>query len=73
MCAFALKLAGVKSVVYGCDNDKFGGNGSVLSLHLLSDYEVRSGVCKDEAVLLLQEFYEHGNVRAPESKRQRKL
>lgn len=73
MCAYALKIAGIRSVVYGCDNDKFGGNGSVLSLHLLSHYDVRSGVCKEEAVHLLQEFYEHGNVKAPESKRQRKF
>lgn len=34
MCAYALVLAGVEHVVYGCDNDKFGGNGSVLSLNL---------------------------------------
>ena len=32
MCAHALTLAGCSKVVYGCDNDKFGGNGSVLSL-----------------------------------------
>ncbi len=35
MCAYALMLAGLMKVVYGCDNDKFGGTGSVLSLHLL--------------------------------------
>lgn len=37
MCAYALVLAGVTKVVYGCDNDKFGGNGSVLSIHLLDE------------------------------------
>ena len=37
MCAYALVLAGVSKVVYGCDNDKFGGNGSVLSLQFLDD------------------------------------
>ena len=33
MCAYALNIMGVPKVVYGCDNDKFGGNGSILSLH----------------------------------------
>jgi len=41
MCAYAIKLAGVKKVVYGCDNDKFGGNGSIMSINLLDPgYEV---------------------------------
>lgn len=29
-------LKGIKEVYYGCANDKFGGCGSVLSLHLVS-------------------------------------
>lgn len=41
MCAYALSLVSIiiyllleiKAVYYGCENDKFGGNGSVLSLH----------------------------------------
>ena len=33
MCAYALNLAKVKRVVFGTHNDKFGGNGSILSLH----------------------------------------
>jgi tRNA-specific adenosine deaminase 2 len=33
MCAYALNLANVKKVVFGCENDKFGGNGSILSLN----------------------------------------
>eukprot|EP00899_Mesostigma_viride_P014978 jgi/Mesvir1/23481/Mv22329-RA.1 len=33
MCASALSLLGIESVVYGCANDRFGGCGSVLSLH----------------------------------------
>ena len=33
MCAYALNLAGVQRVVFGCNNDKFGGNGSILSLN----------------------------------------
>jgi tRNA-specific adenosine deaminase 2 len=59
MCAHALMLAGLSKVVYGCDNDKFGGNGSVLSLNLLTvrpeqtPYSVTSGVLKNEAITLL--------------------
>ena len=37
MCAYALVIAGLSKVVYGCDNDKFGGNGSVLSMNLLTN------------------------------------
>ena len=74
MCAYAIKLAGVKRVVYGCDNDKFGGNGSILSIHTMDEkYEVCSGLFKEKAIQLLQEFYQHGNVKAPDAKRQRKI
>ncbi|XP_030552945.2 tRNA-specific adenosine deaminase TAD2-like isoform X4 [Rhodamnia argentea] len=33
MCAAALSIIGIKEVYYGCANDKFGGCGSILSLH----------------------------------------
>ena len=33
MCAGALSLLGFRSVTFGCGNDKFGGNGSILSVH----------------------------------------
>ncbi|KAJ6363145.1 hypothetical protein OIU78_003347 [Salix suchowensis] len=33
MCAAALSILGIKEVYYGCANDKFGGCGSILSLH----------------------------------------
>jgi tRNA-specific adenosine deaminase 2 len=33
MCAGALSLLGFQRVYYGCGNDKFGGNGSILSIH----------------------------------------
>lgn len=33
MCAGALSLLGIGSVTFGCANDKFGGNGSILSVH----------------------------------------
>ena len=33
MCAHALNKIQIKRVVFGCSNDKFGGNGSILSIH----------------------------------------
>ena len=70
MCAYAIKLAGVERVVYGCDNDKFGGNGSILSINIMEGgYSVSSGLYKERAIQLLQEFYQHGNVKAPDAKR----
>lgn len=35
MCAGALSLLHFKGVVYGCPNDKFGGNGSIIEVHEL--------------------------------------
>ena len=32
MCAHALNLIQIKRVVFGCSNDKFGGNSSILSI-----------------------------------------
>ena len=76
MCAYALNLAKVARVVFGAKNDKFGGNGSILSLNRfpgnVAAYQVEGGVLADEAVKLLQSFYEHGNMKLPEDKRQRR-
>jgi tRNA-specific adenosine deaminase 2 len=33
MCAAAIGKLGIRSVYYGCGNERFGGNGSILSLH----------------------------------------
>lgn len=33
MCAGALALVRVRRVVFGCRNDRFGGCGSILSVH----------------------------------------
>lgn len=33
MCASALRQMGIKEVYYGCDNDRFGGCGSVLGVN----------------------------------------
>ena len=75
MCAHALAISGVKEVYYGSANDKFGGNGSVFSLHKQTDYWYKSvgGIMAEEAVELLQKFYMCGNQRLPQEKRHRKL
>ena len=72
MCAGALKEIGIPKVVFGAYNQKFGGNGSVLSLHE-GFYEVEGGVQADVAIQLLKDFYEKGNPSAPEEKRHRPL
>ncbi len=77
MCAAALARIGVKVVYYGCSNDKFGGNGSILSCHradtfshdLDQEYDVVPGVLEAEAINLLQEFYYRGNPNAPKPHR----
>ena len=64
MCAYALNLARVKRVVFGTHNDKFGGNGSILSLHKFVReeekkdgkkvaYDVTRGILAEDAVKLL--------------------
>lgn len=74
MCAGALSLLGFKSVVYGCANDKFGGNGSIVSVHeygcgrcggqregTAAKYPSQGGLLPNEAIQLLQDFYISGN------------
>jgi tRNA-specific adenosine deaminase 2 len=77
MCAAAIAKMKIKSVYFGCGNDRFGGNGSILSVHsdpnsISHKYKVRSGLLKDEAVDVFQRFYETENRRAPEVKRRKK-
>ncbi|XP_074573536.1 tRNA-specific adenosine deaminase TAD2 isoform X2 [Curcuma longa] len=80
MCATALSILGIRKVCYGCANDKFGGCGSVLSLHEITEklargalpgkgFECEGGVMADEAVALFRCFYEQGNPNAPKPHR----
>jgi tRNA-specific adenosine deaminase 2 len=71
MCAAALKKLKVRKVFFGCHNDRFGGCGSVLSIHE-GCYPIETGLMKEEAVELFQRFYSRENSRAPEDKRKRK-
>ena len=84
MCAAALATVGIHRVVFGCRNDRFGGNGSLLHLHEPEEgakdgdetksrgYEIRSGVLDKQAISLLRSFYDRENFHAPDDKRKRK-
>lgn len=83
-CAAALATVGIKRVVYGCKNDRFGGCGSLLHLQIPEQgaervaygkshgYEIRDGVLEQEAVTLLRSFYDRENFHAPDEKRKQK-
>lgn len=84
MCASALATVGIRRVIFGCKNDRFGGCGSLLHLHLdeglgqhgtgtkRQGYEVVSGILESEAIRLLRSFYDRENYHAPDEKRRRK-
>lgn len=73
-CAYALNLANIKAVCYGCSNERFGGNGSILKLHAVTPHPYLSigGVEMEEGKRVLKEFYERGNMSIPEDQRHRK-
>ena len=76
MCAMALAYSGIKRVYYGCGNDKFGGCGSILSIHKLFPdkghshipypFESYGGFRKADAIMLLRRFYMIQNEDAPQ-------
>ncbi|ABN64803.2 tRNA-specific adenosine deaminase subunit [Scheffersomyces stipitis CBS 6054] len=73
MCASFLRQLGIGEVVYGCSNDRFGGNGTVLPIH--SDpnlpqepYCSYGGILRSEAIQLLRNFYIQENESAPQPK-----
>eukprot|EP01121_Diplochlamys_sp_Union-15-3_P003905 TRINITY_DN13848_c0_g1_i1.p1 TRINITY_DN13848_c0_g1~~TRINITY_DN13848_c0_g1_i1.p1 ORF type:complete len:123 (+),score=14.29 TRINITY_DN13848_c0_g1_i1:196-564(+) len=70
MCAFALIIAGVKTVVYGASNERFGGCGSALSIHKeFGNLDCTSGILENETIQILKQFYALGNPSAPVPKR----
>lgn len=75
MCAGALRQVGILLVVFGCHNERFGGCGSILSIHdanILSlgpSFQCIGGVMKEKAIDLLKKFYQGENPNAPEEKR----
>lgn len=71
MCACALRQLGIKEVFYGCENDKFGGCGSVLGVNasvkhpVHPSYQATAGYLRDEAIMILRRFYVTENTNAP--------
>ncbi|CBK19831.2 uncharacterized protein [Blastocystis hominis] len=79
MCASAIAQIGVSRVVFGASNDRFGGCGSVLSLHDQNEfsaghkhYEVTRHIQKERSIEILQRFYNRENEHAPENKKRKK-
>lgn len=79
MCASALRQYGIRNVFFGCRNERFGGTGTVLSIHadamLDTPYTSYGGLYRKEAINLLRRFYIQENEKAPRprSKREREL
>lgn len=69
MCAAALHELNVKEILFGCRNDRFGGQ-TVLNVFELIESKVNivGGVREHEAMELLKEFYKGQNPLAPVSK-----
>ncbi|KAF8845115.1 cytidine deaminase-like protein [Paxillus ammoniavirescens] len=71
MCASALRQLGIKEVFYGCENDKFGGCGTVLGVNeslehpVHPSYQATGGYLREEAILILRRFYVTENTNAP--------
>jgi tRNA-specific adenosine deaminase 2 len=79
MCASALRQYGIRNVFFGCGNERFGGTGTVLSIHsdaiLHRPYPSCGGLYRKEAINMLRRFYIQENEKAPQPrpKRQREL
>lgn len=65
MCASALRQFGIRSVYFGCLNDRFGGTGGVMTVHMDEGvdppYPVYGGLFREEAIMLLRRFYVQEN------------
>jgi len=73
MCGYALNLMKIKKVYFGCWNDRFGGNGSIIDTQKMAPhhYETIGGLKEEEAKNMLRKFYEKGNENLPEEMRHR--
>lgn len=77
MCARALRLLSVRRVLYGCNNERFGGCGSVFRVHCdehIAGAPLNSAVAldRDRAIDLLKQFYAGENPNAPVPKKKKK-
>jgi len=76
MCAAAMRMLGIRRVIYGCANERFGGCGSVLDVNSdeSGSFESRL-ICERDVILapfaieLLKSFYLGENPNAPVPKR----
>ncbi|XP_066245480.1 tRNA-specific adenosine deaminase 2 [Euwallacea similis] len=69
MCAAALYQLDIRSVAFGCRNDRFGGSTVFdVSKILKPQTKVKGGYKADKAMELLKEFYKGQNPNAPPSK-----
>lgn len=79
MCASALRQLRIKRVIFGAGNDRFGGNGTVVSCHLgypencdsgnyPREYLSFPGILNKELILMLRRFYLNENDKAPNPK-----
>lgn len=69
MCAAALYNLNVKSIVFGCKNDRFGGQTVFdVSSILKPVTQVVGGYRAEEAMELLKKFYKGTNPNAPSDK-----
>ncbi|QIW95159.1 hypothetical protein AMS68_000677 [Peltaster fructicola] len=72
MCASALRQYGVRTVYFGCLNDRFGGTGGVMTVNqdpgVDPPFNVYGGLFREEAIMLLRRFYVQENEKAPEPK-----
>lgn len=61
MCAGAMLLSRVSTLVWGAPDIRHGANGSWINLfekpHPTHTLQIRSGVLKDECAFLMQEFF----------------
>lgn len=73
MCASALEHLKIKEIIFGCKNDRFGGQ-TVLDVFTLlnSNILIKGDVRADEAMELLKEFYKGENPNAPIEKVKKK-
>jgi len=75
MCASALRQYGIRTVYFGCWNERFGGTGGVLTVHedpsVDKPYPVVGGIFREEAIMLLRKFYVQENEKAPEPRQKK--
>jgi tRNA-specific adenosine deaminase 2 len=66
MCMSALYNLKVCAIIFGCKNDRFGGQTVVdVAQYIENETSVKGGVCEGESMVLLKKFYKMENPAAP--------